>query len=169
MLRHRFHSSSKVEGFRDCPFCGAKKKYIDIHFESGSVEPTDDETITGATSSNTGKILENSLVLLSGTWLGEDAEGWVTLYDSTGSVLETGQWGSEDEELNGSTGGDNMFQIKGYGIVKNHGILIPISQMVERDGVWYCREHYEWRFGGEDRDYQNSLQVIDESDRGEEW
>lgn len=81
------------------PFCGGGTHVV-IPFTSGSMEPTIGETITGATSAETG-ILE-AVYLASGSWGGGDAAG--NLYIRQPSAADT--FGAEN--LDGSISGNDF-------------------------------------------------------------
>lgn len=162
---HRRHR--RQEGWDYCHYCGLKKKYVDVKFNTGSVEPTDDELFTGASSEDTGKYLADSLVLLSGTWAGGDAAGWITLYSATGIDFDTQTWGEDEEVASGASGG--TLTLDGAGDVKKYGPLYPESLLTERDGVKMCIPHYHWKYDPEDRDEASRELDVDEEDRGEEW
>ena len=133
---------------RPCVLCGGFFQQVEIRFDSGSVEPTEGETITGATSGDTGVVDE--VVLESGTYAGGDAAGTISLNTATG-VDSNGLWGTDDEALNGSTGGDDMMTLNDNGFQKSYGRLWPVSQMFFRDGKWYCAGHYRFRFEYRDK------------------
>lgn len=73
--------------------------YEYIKFTSGSVEFTAGETITGATDGATAVVV--NWYEDSGTWAGGDATGVVWVSTVVGTF-------NASENLNGSTGGDNM-------------------------------------------------------------
>ena len=128
---------------RVCVLCHPFYKRVEFRFDSGSVEPTAGETITGATSGDTGKV--ESVILESGSWANGDATGTVELSSATG-LDDNGLWGEDDEALNGSTGGNDMMTLNDNGVSKGYGRLWPESQLILRDGKWYCPEHYRFRF-----------------------
>jgi len=159
------------EKWDECVWCGAKYKWVEVFFDSGSVEPTADETITGDTSEATGVVVEDSLVLFSGSWAGGDAAGVLMLSTPTGIDFDSGDWGEDNETVTGGTGGANMFTLNTAGVRKMFGKLYPESELIERDGKYYCKFHYDWRFRGKDRDDDNasSSDYNEDTERGPEW
>lgn len=157
-------SPPRGEKWYNCELCGGQKyNYVELKFDSGSVEPTEGETLTGATSGDTMVVV--STQLLSGTYGGDDATGIVEGSSPTG-VDDDGDWGTDNEAINGSTGGDNMMTANGEGIQKTYGIMYPKSALVKRDGKYLCKAHYDAKYTSRDRDaYRMDL---DESIRSEE-
>jgi len=174
MIKPTFPGWNNNTEWVECVWCGAKALRVEIYFDTGSVEPTDDEKVTGGTSGDTGYVLEDSLVLYDGSWAGGDAEGWLTLYTVTGHDYLTGIWGSAGEALTGASTlvCELATQSNGdpHGIIKMDGVTLHrIEDCTQRDGKWYCHEHYHWYFHGKDRDKSNRDARIDERDRGQEW
>ena len=137
--------------------CGPFYNLVEIRFDAGKVEPTVAETITGATSGDTGVVA--AVVLESGTYVGEDAVGTISLSSPTG-MDANGLWGTDDELLNGSSGGDYMMTLNDEGFTKSVGRLWPENQLIFREGKWYCRDHYHFRFDSRDK-YQTPFKVDD--------
>jgi hypothetical protein len=114
-----------------------------LDFTSGAVAPTVGETLTGATSGDTGVVKE--VALYSGTYAGGDATGRILLETITGwdnlqySLYDVG------ESITGSTGGSSMMVVYN-GTVKVNNRLSPEGETVMIDGVRYCKFHYELRF-----------------------
>ena len=100
--------------------CGPFYNLVEIRFDAGKVEPTVAETITGATSGDTGVVA--AVVLESGTYVGEDAVGTISLSSPAG-MDANGLWGTDDELLNGSSGGDYMMTLNDEGFTKSVGRL----------------------------------------------
>ena len=98
--------------------------YLD--FDSGSVVPVVGETLTGATSSATGKVIWVNVS--GGTWGGGDAAGTVYLGDcSTGCF-------NDDELITGSVGGVNIMTVNQPdaalgtdGIIKNGAFVHDVD------------------------------------------
>ncbi len=159
-------SPPRREKWYECGICGPHLRQIHLNFTSGSVEPTVGETFTGATSGATGVVVET--VLASGTY-GGDAAGYVTLSSGTGVDSEDKDWGTEDEAINGSDGGDDMLTM-GTAWEYTSGLLYPQSQIVERDGRFLCIWHHSFKYIPEDRD-EVVMDLSDaESDiRSDEW
>jgi hypothetical protein len=132
-----------------CVLCGGKKTEVEVQFNSGSVEPQEDEVLTGATSEDTGIVV--SVTLESGTWAGEDAVGTLRLISCTG-IDDDGLWAQAEENINGSVGGDNMLTLADDGFSKVYARLWPTDMLTERNGKLYCPEHYAYRFRMDDLD-----------------
>jgi len=129
-------SFGKHQKYDTCYLCSANKyKRAQFSFTSGSTEPEEDETLTGATSADTGVV--TTVKLLKGTWAGGDAVGYVEMKTLTGTDTLS-RWGSEDENVNGSVGGNNILTLDGYGHVKIYGLLYPDSLLVDYDGESYA-------------------------------
>ncbi len=152
------------EKWKSCRMCGALMKWVDLAFDAGKVEPTADETLTGATSGATG-IVEN-VIKTSGTWAGQDAAGRIEMSSPTGIDAETLQAFTDNELINGSVAGNYCLTADGAGNAKYTGILHPSSVMVEKDGGWYCKWHYKMKYGKEAID--DWVPDLSEGDRGQE-
>jgi len=128
-------SGSKYDS---CYLCSPNKYHrVTLEFTSGSVEPEEDETLTGAESSDTGIVV--SVQLYTGSWAGGDATGQIELSGCTGiSDIQYLLWGTEDEVINGSVGGDNILTLDGYGHRKTYGMLYPDELLVEIDTGKYA-------------------------------
>lgn len=125
-----------------CATCsGDLYKTVELQFDSGSVEPTEDETLTGATSGDTGVV--DSVKLESGTWAGGDAVGTVYLTSPTG-IGDDGECFEDDETVNGSTGGTNILTANGDGITKSDGMPWPEGETGLYKGQRYCAQHLEF-------------------------
>lgn len=87
-----------------------------MNFDSGSVEPQVDETLRGATSGSTAKVV--SVTLADGTWGGGDAAGSISLTECEGRF-------HDDENIDGMVGGANILTVNhpdtaaGVDLVKN--------------------------------------------------
>ena len=137
------------EAWDSCVLCGGSKTLVEVQFDSGSVEPEEDEVVTGATSGDTGVVV--TVTLESGTWAGGDAVGTLQLASCTG-IDDEGLWGEDDEDINGSVGGDNILTLSDDGFSKVYARLWPTSMLTKRDGKNYCPEHYAFRFRNTDLD-----------------
>lgn len=137
-----FASKIRGEKMLVCRLCGTEYIRICILFTSGSVEPQEDEVLTGASSGATGTVEE--VVLASGSWAGGDAAGEVYLSGPTGQDTEQGSWGTDDEDINGSVGGAAIINMT-TGILQLHAIRYPLSFMEKFQGAWYCRPHAEYK------------------------
>lgn len=161
-------SPPRNEKWRECRYCGARAKYVDIKLTSfGPNDPVADETFTAA-SGATGKYLDTSVVILSGAIADTDATVWITLDSVTGDVAHEYIWGVDEELVTAASGSTGTMDQVGY--VKKYGTTMhPESHMVERDGKWYCKWHYDWKFRGKDRDDANATADYSERDREGEW
>ena len=66
----------------------SEASYWVLSFDTGSiVEPAVDATVIGATSGATGKI--GLVVLTSGTWAGNNAAGYLVLFNVSGTFVDT--------------------------------------------------------------------------------
>jgi len=126
--------------------CSAWYERYEMAFDAGSAEPTDGETITGGTSGDTGVVTDYSLE--SGTWAGGDAAGFIELSTVTGD--SEGLAFEDNESLTGSS--TFVATANGQGFKKVYGERVPDTEMVFRDGKYWCREHYRFRFEKADRD-----------------
>lgn len=134
-----FTDKVRGEKMHTCWLCGGPKyTYAEIKFDSGSVEPTVGETLTGATSGNTGVVVDTE-DLFSGTWVGGDAVGVVEVSSPTG-MDDAGDIFEEDETITGSTGGADMMTVI-YGTEKSYGVMYPLSYLSKYNGKWYCPGH----------------------------
>jgi hypothetical protein len=127
-----------------CHVCGPLKYRAVVHFDSGSVAPTVGETVTGATSADTG-IVEFAQ-LTEGSYAGGDAVGVMVLNTPTGYDQYNLSIFSDDENLNGSTAGDNFATVKGICGVSKSGRVHPDSNLVKYRGIKYCTEHFMFMF-----------------------
>ena len=136
------------QGRLSCRLCEASKStQAEIKFDQGTVEPAEDDTLTGASSGATGVVDEVELV--SGTWAGGDAAGFITMTSPTGFDSDN-HWGTDGERATTPAGGS--VYLDGDGTIKVYGLLYPESYLIERDGAHYCAPHYRMRFGPKDRD-----------------
>lgn len=156
-----------------CALCGPPLYLAVVHFDSGSVAPTADsytvstktwdggETVTGATSGDTGVIHRATLV--SGTYAGGDAVGVLILRSPTGydaAILEIFQ---NDENLNGSTAGANFATVNKIGGVSRSSRIIADKDLITYRGKKYCAQHFRFKF---EHDWTDEIKVDrDEGDR----
>lgn len=138
------------EEWDSCWLCGGNvHDEVEIRFDAGAVEPTEGETLTGANSNDTGVV--SNVWLESGAYANNNAVGTITLTSPTG-IDANGLWGTDDELLHGSTGGNNMMALNDNGFKKTYGRLWPKGMLIYRDGRNYCLEHYAFRFYKKDLD-----------------
>lgn len=143
-------TTQEHEKWYSCKKCGAFDIKVDIPFTSGSVEPQEGEVLTGATSGETATVV--SVSLSSGSWAGGDAAGWVLCSAPSTWDFDTGHWGTEDEDINGSTGGNNILTVNGYGHIKKYGRLYRKGEIIESEWGNLCTAHYEARTRFKDLD-----------------
>lgn len=127
-----------------CHLCGSKQVRALVHFDSGSVAPTEGETITGATSGDT--MVSARYVLISGTFAGGDAIGILEGTSPTGYDDVNLEIFQNDEALNGSTSGDDFATVNKKGAIQISGRMVADSNLVEYQGKKYCRAHFRFKF-----------------------
>lgn len=147
--------------YEACHTCGPLAYRVVLHFDSGSVAPTVGETVTGATSTNTGVV--DSVTLTGGTYAGGDATGVIILTSPTGYNRDTSVIFSDNEAVNGSTSGDNFATVNGAHGVTFDGRLYPRRELIEYRGLKYCASHFHWLFA---REWQDEAKVtVNENER----
>ena len=92
---------------------------VGLAFDSGSVEPTVGETVTGATSTDTAIVY--SVTLSSGSWAVGNAAGNLVLISPTGYKADYSIF-ADNELLNGSTAGNNFATANGTGTVETENL-----------------------------------------------
>ena len=146
--------------------CSIEDKTCELKYDSGgTTAPTVGETFTGATSGDTG-VVTVVQTLISGTWAGGDAAGYITLDSLTGYDGEQLTMFENNEAINGSSAGDNCLTADGEGQVNIDGIFYPRSLLVKLRGKWLCVWHYRFRTKQEHLDEQRI--DVSERDRGRE-
>jgi hypothetical protein len=133
------------EKYGECQMCGAWYTYYELHFDAASVAATVGETITGA-GGCTGVVV--TATLESGSYAGGDAAGHLELSGVTGASDDLAF--VDNEALTGSSTFVGTANHQAY--AKVYGMRIPIGELVERDGKFYCVPHYRFRFEKQDRD-----------------
>lgn len=151
--------------WKPCRLCTTKWITAELKFDSGSTVPTVGETLTGATSGDTGVVTEIE-TLLSGSWAGGDAAGYLHVDTLSGDDAEQYSIFSDDELINGSTAGSNCLTADGQGNVKIWAILWPKRLLTRYEGKDYCPEHAGFRMRPRERDKQK-LRIV-EDERGRE-
>jgi hypothetical protein len=129
-----------------CHLCGKKATEVEIKFKGGTVAPVIGETLTCNTQTGIVSVIE----LLSGAWDGT-ATGYITMTSPTG-IDTDGHWGVDAGYVSGSLGA--ILSLDGEGTKKVQGISYPESDMVNIDGTWLCRWHYDFRYRPKRRDEQ---------------
>jgi len=150
------------EKYRSCVMCGDYFKRCELYFDSGSTLPVTDETLTGATSTDT--MVVTGVSLTSGTWAGGDAVGVVQGKTMTGRDFDSRSHFQDNELINGSTAGNNCMTADGTGAEKIYGRLYPEGEMTLFRGRWYCNQHYSFKWRHKLIDEENFR--VDEGDRG---
>ena len=146
-----FSQRIRNEKWHTCHLCGGNQyKRIEVKFASGDDEVEEDDTLSGLTSEDTGTVTEVELV--SGSWAGGDAAGYIELKDATGVADRL--WGSEDEELHIGDSANTVATMDGYGYEKVYGVMYPLSYLARYEGKYYCREHLPFRSIPKERDRQ---------------
>lgn len=138
------------EKWYSCRLCGQQIERLILKFDTGSVLPVEDEVLTGGTSGDTAIVCEVESPLLSGSWAGGDAAGYVWCKSATGK--DSGDRAFDnDEAVTGSSGA--AFVMDGTGTtVRTGGILHPGHAIINKDGGYYCSYHYQQKFGNEYED-----------------
>lgn len=154
-------SLNKGDKWYPCTLCGNRVLFVVLNFDSGSVAPTLGETVTGATSGNTGVV--DRIHLYSGSYANGDAVGDVLLISPTGYDIGAMTCFEDNENVNGSTSGANMFTVKDGGWLNVTGRLYQESQTVEHQGKRYCIPCYRYHVVKKQR--EDSVYDIDEGDR----
>jgi hypothetical protein len=141
--------------------CGSRLYRALVHFDSGSVTPTVGETITGATSGDTG-VLAN-YTKTSGTVAAGDAVGVMEMTSPTGYDSILLEIFTNDENLNGSVSGLNFATVNKTGAVQVSGRLIADGDIVTYRGKKYCSAHFAFKFR---REWEDEVKMpTDEGDR----
>ena len=157
-------SPGSHEKWKACRLCTTRWVTAELKFDSGSTLPVVGETLTGATSGDTGVVTEIE-TLLSGTWAG-DAAGYLHVDTLSGDDPEQYSIFSDDELINGSIGLTDMLTADGQGNVKIWAVLYPKRLMVKWRGHWYCQWHAPFRMRPILRDEEKL--IITEEERGKE-
>lgn len=149
------------ERWDECCLCGSRRYRALVHFKQGAVTPTEGETVTGASSGDTGILAR--YVLISGTAAGGDAVGVMEFTSPTGYDLANLEIFTKEESLNGSTSGNAFCVAMNKGAIQVSGRLIPEQDLVEYRGKKYCREHFRFKYSN---DWLDEAKVeTDENDR----
>ena len=144
-LPHRSdYDRDSGEKWDECVLCGSRLYRAIVHFKQGAVSPTVGETVTGASSADTGVII--NVTKTSGTYAGGDATGVIEMSSPTGYDSIQLDIFTDEESLNGSTSG-NAFCVAAYtGSVQVWGRLVPEKDLIEYHGKKYCRPHFLFTF-----------------------
>ena len=98
-----------------------------LDFNSGSVEPQVDEVLTDAETGKTGIVVE--VVKTDGTWVGEDAEGFIHLKSCNGLF-------QNNANVSGSVGGSNMLTV--------NEPLLPPGEWIHIDDIKGYKTSYTY-------------------------
>jgi hypothetical protein len=149
------------EEWGECCLCGSRRYQAIVHFTNGTTTPAEHETVTGATSLDTGVL--DKYVLISGTFAGSDAAGVFILTSPTGYDAANLEIFTSGELLNGSTAGNSFAKVNRTGAVQITGRLIPGCDLVTYEGKDYCKAHFQFKFA---RTWQDEAEVdYNENDR----
>lgn len=146
------------EKWDECVLCGPRLYTSLLHFDSCSVEPTLGETVTGATSTNTGVV--SKYVKTSGAYTDGDAAGVLFFTSPVGYDAVQYTHFQNNEALNGSTSGNDFATANGAGALQVSGRMIPEHDLIKHEGKYYCRPHYRFKF-------ENQWKDEEEVDRSE--
>jgi hypothetical protein len=150
------------EKWYGCRLCGAEVERLVLKFDAGSVEPVEDEVLTGTTSGDTAIVVEVESPLLSGSWAGGDAAGYVWCRSATGKD-DSERAFDDNDAITGSTAA--VLVADGTGTtVRTGGITHPGHAIVYKDGAYYCDYHYRQKFGDE---FEDEPLDLSEDGRGE--
>jgi hypothetical protein len=156
------------QGWRVCQLCGTLLDRVEIVYEQGNTSPVVGETLTGATSGDTGVVEE--VVLSSGSWTGHTASGVIVLKDYTGVHTTTGAGGDVDEcfqaneTVDGSTGGVGILTSSAPGAIVKSGLMYPRSRMTNYNGRWLCDFHYRMKQKADTMDQSQKPNLSEVSD-----
>jgi len=154
------------EKWKTCYHCDARYLTCELKYDAGgTTEPTVGETFTGATSGDTGVVTEVQ-TLISGSWTGDNATGYITLDTLTGYDGEQLTMFEDNEAINGTTAGNDCLICDGAGQIHIGGIFYPKRLMVKHEGRWYCIWHYRFKTRLENLDKQKI--DVREDERGKE-
>lgn len=135
------------EKWDTCHLCGSLHKQALLHFKQGTVTPTEHETITGASSGDTGTL--DKYVLVSGTFAAGTAAGIFILTSPSGYDENNLEVFTKDENLNGSTSGNSFAVATNKGAVEISGRMIPDGELITYRGKKYCKSHFTFKFSHE--------------------
>ena len=88
------------------------------------------------------------MILTSGSYAGGDAAGTMIVNTPTGYAENLSIF-ADDENLNGSTAGDNFATVNGICGINKSGRLHPDWNLIEYEGKKYCKDHFSFRFKAE--------------------
>lgn len=131
-----------------CCMCEPGHVYYELRYDACSAAATVGETITGASSGDTGVVVTDTLE--SGSVAAGTGAGTLELSGVTGANTTYYQAFTDNEALTGSStfvGVANDEADK-----KQYGLMYPEGDTVMRDGKTYCSFHFALRFRKKDDD-----------------
>ena len=143
-LTYPDRSAATGQKWDACWLCGPLKYRALLYFDSCTAEPTVGETITGEASADTGVVEEYTM---TSTTAGVMELTSPTGYDSIENTIF-----SDNEKLDGTNAGLDFALANGDGGLHLSGHLYPLSELVYREGHYYCQPHYRARFQPQDED-----------------
>lgn len=141
----------------ECKLCGKVYLFVDLRFKSCSAEPQVDEILTGGTTNCTGRV--NKVVLLSGSYAGGDAAGYILLNSPTGYKWPNDICFDKDEAITGDLGA--VLTAAEDGLLKRSGRLWRLGDTILKDGDRYCIDHYKMHWDKRITDRAKSTEVED--------
>jgi hypothetical protein len=127
-----------------CAVCGPIEETIELDYDEGGNEPTVGDTLTGATTGDTGVVSE--VILRSGAWASGTAAGTIIMTSGTGVDDDSMSSFKDNENITNTTAGNTVGKTEGVGILKRTGFYYPSEDLIEVDGQHYCRKHYLLKF-----------------------
>lgn len=153
MINPKFpHNTDLNQRFYACVICGTPHRTIELQFINGSTEPSEDDVLTGASSTDSGTV--ESVALWTGTWAGGDAAGIIELSDPSGLSAQDSDTNpftafTLSENIDNTTTTDtNVMQCHAtnLGQGKQYGRFHPEGNIIKYRGQKYCRWHFDYRF-----------------------
>ena len=162
MIRPTFlHNTDVSERWSDCIICGTSHRTVELQFENGSTEPSVDDVLTGASSTDSGTVA--SIALWTGTWAGGDATGIIELTSPSGLSSQTADDNpftafTLSENINNTTTAASNVMLcssTALGQGKQYGRPHPESMITKYRGSTYCPWHFNYRFEREWREEEH--------------
>lgn len=172
MIRARYQRNTDLnQRWYTCELCGTDHRTVELLFINGSTEPSTDDVLTGASSTDYGTV--ESVALWDGTWAGGDASGIIELSSPSGISSQTADdnpftaFTLSENIDNTTTDTDNVMSCHAtlYGQAKQYGRFHPESDIVRYQGKTYCTYHFNYRF---EREW-NEEEKIDIKEDNREW
>lgn len=150
-------ASNKGDKWFECKLCGKVYLFVELRFKNGTVAPEIDEILTGGTTGCTGRV--NKISLVSGSWAGGTASGYVLLNSPTGYIWPNDICFDKNEAVSGSVAA--AFTAAEDGLLKRSGRLWKLGDTIVKDGDRYCIEHYKIHWSKRILDRAKSTEVED--------